>query len=516
MKTNIVALVAAILLYLGCGSDAVDSAVGISADIVDNSTDAAGDAQIGPDLVADTAPENCHQGNISIQCKGDSDCLFPGPCQIGGACVWQTDGPLCVKKCVYDDVCAEGDICLSGKTCCTPTNSCDNRECGDDGCGTSCGGECVGPQDACVDGLCVCQPNCADKSCGSDGCGGVCGKCADDQVCMDDNTCCTTACEGKECGPDGCGGVCGECLFPNDICTAEQTCFCIPDCSGKHCGDDGCGGDCWKCPEDEVCVNGECIACTPQCDGKECGPNGCGGVCGKCLDNFTCDISGQCICIPDPCADKECGQDGCGGVCGECADDWVCMPDGWCCKPQCDNKECGPDGCGGECPSACSTPWQQCWNMTCIPKDEAWGACINGKDDDQDGAPDCLDDGCSGESLGGILICPSNDYDIEICWLNNFSGDGITCVYELDWPCTSLEIGCFADAIWIKANLTVTFEIDAPIGANTDDAVIHPARIYYPGPEDPTGAPTVSPVFLWDIPPGPSVWKLRWTPLSRQ
>ena len=63
----------------------------------------------------------------------------------------------------------------------------------------------------------VCLPECDGRQCGDDGCGGSCGTCFDfggavaDGLCREDGTCCAQDCEGKLCGDDGCGGTCGKC-----------------------------------------------------------------------------------------------------------------------------------------------------------------------------------------------------------------------------------------------------------------------------------------------------------------
>ena len=68
---------------------------------------------------------------------------------------------------------------VCGDTC---TASCNGRECGDDGCGGSCG-ECWG--EACIDGICGgCQPQCSARECGDDGCGGSCGTCPEGGICQ--------------------------------------------------------------------------------------------------------------------------------------------------------------------------------------------------------------------------------------------------------------------------------------------------------------------------------------------
>ena len=154
----------------------------------------------------------------------------------------------------------------------------------------------------CMDGVC-CTPKCSLPSgetaeCGDDGCGGSCGNCPKAAPICEEGHCksaCKPNCEGKVCGDDGCGGTCGGCSSPQEICTGGQ-CKCMPDCSGKECGDDGCGGSCGQCTgAHEVCEAGTC-RCQSQCSDKACGPDGCGGTCGVCEENFTCNEgTGECL-----------------------------------------------------------------------------------------------------------------------------------------------------------------------------------------------------------------------------
>lgn len=60
-----------------------------------------------------------------------------------------------------------------------------------------------------------CEPSCLDRDCGNDGCGGSCGECGAGTVC-EGATCveppCEPDCAGVACGPDPvCGEACGEC-----------------------------------------------------------------------------------------------------------------------------------------------------------------------------------------------------------------------------------------------------------------------------------------------------------------
>ena len=91
------------------------------------------------------------------------------------------------------------------------------------------GAQDVPPADTSLDVLPpdVCVPACAGKQCGDDGCGGSCGNCPADQSCQD-GACkpgpCVSQCAGKQCGDDGCGGSCGTCA-PDHTCQAGACTF---------------------------------------------------------------------------------------------------------------------------------------------------------------------------------------------------------------------------------------------------------------------------------------------------
>jgi len=146
-----------------------------------------------------------------------------------------------------------------------------------------------------------CTPQCAGKDCGDDGCGGSCGTCTGTDVCDAGGVCqCVPECTGKSCGDDGCGGSCGDCAV-NETCDAGGQCQCVPECTGKTCGDDGCGGSCGDCAVNEACDAGGQCQCVPECTGKICGGDGCGGSCGTCPAGGSCDAVGQCVPLGDQC-----------------------------------------------------------------------------------------------------------------------------------------------------------------------------------------------------------------------
>ena len=143
-------------------------------------------------------------------------------------------------------------------------------------------GAIVGPDGAIVgpDGA-VCFPDCAGRECGDNGCGGSCGKCTAPETCHADGLChgCIPDCEGRECGDDGCGGSCGACAdwtgTKRDWLCKDGAC-CEQQCAGVCGGDDGCGGACPKacqvgydCDEDtDACVSP--AVCGPSPEPPQC------------------------------------------------------------------------------------------------------------------------------------------------------------------------------------------------------------------------------------------------------
>jgi hypothetical protein len=82
---------------------------------------------------------------------------------------------------------------------------------------------------------CPCAPDCAGLDCGDDGCGGSCGTCGAQELCVDQQCVCQPDCVGKACGADGCGGSCGACdpgYLCNEIFKCELDCSPqpIPEC----------------------------------------------------------------------------------------------------------------------------------------------------------------------------------------------------------------------------------------------------------------------------------------------
>ncbi|PKN55582.1 MAG: hypothetical protein CVU56_20565 [Deltaproteobacteria bacterium HGW-Deltaproteobacteria-14] len=161
----------------------------------------------------------------------------------------------------------------------------------------------------------TCTPSCAGKQCGDNGCGGTCGTCSGTTSCNAAGQCvggCTPSCAGKQCGDNGCGGTCGT-------CTGATTCNPSGQCvaSAGQCGGDSlntCLGRCglfneaWTCQCDAQCATtGDCCpdlgtCCTATTCGAA-GNSSCNGQCGAFSDTRACNCDTECADYYDCCPD---------------------------------------------------------------------------------------------------------------------------------------------------------------------------------------------------------------------
>ncbi len=225
-------------------------------------------------------------GGACGMCPEGKVCSWDGFCVEGGGGCFESEVPGCggclCESCVceMDSYCCDiawDSLCVS--ECMDYCGGCGGGPgmCGDgtcendptENCGT-CPQDCACAQDeVCMWDTC-CAPDCDGKECGDDGCGGSCGNCAPGCSCQD-GTCpadcgCEPACSLKECGDDGCGGSCGDCE-KGSACNADGQCepICVPDCEDRECGNDGCDGSCGDCAPGVDCLpDGTCQGTTPE------------------------------------------------------------------------------------------------------------------------------------------------------------------------------------------------------------------------------------------------------------
>ncbi len=348
------------------------------------------------------------------------------------------EGKLCVPEKADGGAGDGGTVTDAGSAdggSCKP--SCFERECGDDGCGGSCGA-CADPAKPTCDkaiGRCEaqCVPDCSGKTCGDDGCGGSCGTCQSGSVCEAWGKCVPQAwtCDphwyaaGDTCDC-GCGAPDPDCQDPSapvsgctstEKCASDGTCqpkvpaawTCAPtsydardkcdcncgapdpDCAFSSLPVVGCPGASPTCNAD-----GTCAQCVPDCTGKVCGPDGCGGTCGTCTDTaLSACVGGACVspCNPKPliCETDDCGDDGCGGSCGTCQTGWSCQA-GNCVKdPAPDDPQSCVGHCGSDAPAGCG----------CSPGCKADGTCCSDYQTACACRPDCTGKQCGPDGCGG-------------------------------------------------------------------------------------------------------------------
>lgn len=329
-------------------------------------------------------------------CPNDGCCGSPAnQCNAAELCCT----PNCANRECGPDGCGNSGTCGScqkGQSCdvatgqclgaaCSPA-SCPNGCCDNDGdchpgttvqaCGTggvSCK-SCQGTQSSCQNGQCRCTAQCQGKQCGDDGCGGSCGNCPTGQTCTASGQCqqtplqCLETCNGATMCCDAenncvsgttnqsCGSFGSQCLDcrPGFICNSTGQCECTPSCQGKTCGDDGCGGSCGTCPINQFCHeqnNPTNWQCADKCTPDNCG-NGCCDATGTCQQG---NANAACGTFGTPCktCDPNCQ------VCVERTSDKNGVGLDWICAHRC---RCGLCGCPEHCnaPATCDETLQTC------------------------------------------------------------------------------------------------------------------------------------------------------------
>ncbi len=280
--------------------------------------------------------------------------------------------------------------------------------------------------------LCPCIPDCQGKDCGNDGCGGSCGECG--KIGQHATFCNGGKCEKIPCDTDSpepfscCNGDVAYYCWSDGFLAADDCAIVSP---GSTCGwnkssnkykcnnspeiepsgkvPKQCPWNCHvPCEEEADCPDGyDCDGegkCAPDCDavcdGLQCGDGETCGICNcgePCPFGWKCD-AGACV--------KVCASDDCSGFCWDCPPGagWACEIDGCNCSPCCDGKECGEDGCGGTCGSC--APGSTCRiDGKCAVSDES------GTKAEYQGLMATLD-------LEAILQLSTSESEsiIEMCW----------------------------------------------------------------------------------------------------
>ncbi len=338
-------------------------------------------------------------------------CLDPAkPVCSGGQC--SACVPNCSDKSCGDDGCGGScGACATGKMCAAgacvfppPSLSCVGHCGGEPGGGCSCTAACQAKGNCCVDvGVCGCLPNCAGKDCGDDGCGGTCG------ICPGGSTCVASICAVGECTDATCSG--------NGTC-AGLGCACQPGYAGKFC--DQCAAGYVNYPD---CVTA-CASVLECNDGNPCTADACSAKSGcthlptdaTCTDGSACTSGDACVlgaCEPtlttgcddaDPCTADACDPAvGCshlpGGITA-CDDGNACTGNDSCANGSCAGSPVGCDD-GNVCSADSCDAGSGCVHLgtgaTCTDGDAcSLGGVCNGITCTSVGAKSCDDgNGCT-------------------------------------------------------------------------------------------------------------------------
>ncbi|MDP6945929.1 MAG: hypothetical protein QF464_17395, partial [Myxococcota bacterium] len=297
-------------------------------------------------------------------------------------------------------------------------------------------GECVSSLIACPDGqTCIdggcCEPQCDDKACGSDGCGGTCGTCEEGLICVDQGQCQT---------PPAC--AVGEPCEDGDPCTTDDACIeglCIgvtldcgddDPCTDTGCDEDGCFQKPTVCDDDNACTDDGCNDsgcffkpknCT---DNMPCTDDSCSdGQCEHVVAAGSCLIEGHCVAAGVAPVGEACF------VCdpGESDVQWSPTPGASCtpddpCSP---TGTCTAAGCVPDTPCECDVTADCGEFEICLEHSCTTTFCGNGVCDDGEQAT-CPDDceacaqafwcngACDSPSFGEAL-CPSDCCGDGVC-----------------------------------------------------------------------------------------------------
>jgi hypothetical protein len=411
-KMGYLVFVLIIIAFWGCGGG---SSSGGNEDIAENDI-IIRDIQIPNDSTVQDIQNDIESKDVIDDVKDTSEDIFD-------AGLADTIEDIIIDSGCKDE-CTE-NVCKDNKTL---------KSCGDwdnDGCKEYKEVVC---ENGCANGECTnCIPNCTNKECGDDGCGGSCGSCGDNAVCRIGICECLTGfgnCNGK--WDDGCEANfssdphhCSDCATDcgdNSICN-NKVCECkdgYDNCNGKWI--DGCEknltndpnncGSCGKsCGNNGICVNSQCDCISPylNCNGllsdgcevnKDTDVNNCGG-CGN-----ICKLPNTAVnsCVSGSCKVVSCvnGYVNCNGL----------DSDG--CEV---NKDTDVNNCGG-CGNICKLPNTAV--NSCVSGSCKVGSCISGYGNcdgvDSNGCEtDLTSINSCGTSCSNKVVCSSTNGTNPVC-----------------------------------------------------------------------------------------------------
>ena len=311
----------------------------------------------------DCGDGSCCKGSCAGKSCGSDGCAGQcGSCATGqkcanGQCVTKPPPPTCANT-SWEGSC-NGDVlqyCGNNKITiedCAGNGHCGwNAKIGAYSCGTGGGADPSGKFAKAAPGTqATCLPQCSGKQCGDDGCGGTCGSCLKGAECK------SGWCEQKY----GTAGVCPEAAYGAAFAWGKKASCCAPPKAGqtkhmlwsctqyndgftsqsaKDCGTLACGVDsgqsvkCWSPGKGIAAPTGKflCKDCGTCDKSKPCSMDNCGNPCSTCAPGKGCNYATG-LCQVD-------NQGSCSDQCGQkqknpaqkCQCDPGCVDRGDCCK----------------------------------------------------------------------------------------------------------------------------------------------------------------------------------------
>ncbi len=323
-----------------------------------------------------------------------------------------------------------------------------------------------------------CIPECTDLECGDDGCGGSCGDCDDSNDCSSDS-CIEGLCQhenlsGNECkDPNPCTAMEGTCIdgacdtvqLPLDTIANVELCWCKEDTDCALFDLDMCDNVGLICdPELDGADHPHCLyhAVTPlDCsDGIDCTIDDCEAAvgCTHASNDQACDNE-------DPCTQGKCGESGCEqqalsdvscddlNACtiGDTCQEGQCQPGSS--SPDCDDTigctldQCDPGtGCLHTPDESACDDGNPCTQDSC----DAEKDCLHTNNNDacSDDDPCTIDDICANGECGGMPVLCDDQNPCTIDQCNPDDGECLSVPVADDPPmaCDASDDVCSVDA----------------------------------------------------------------------
>lgn len=294
----------------------------------------------------------------------------------------------------------------------------------------------------------VCVTSCEDKECGDDGCGGVCGDCRG-EACSQSGICEPHECKSsKDC--------------PDDLVCFEDDGICVQCVGDEDCGPEASCGPDFACHPVENCASDkDCKALNMVCDKTL-------GICVECIKSSHCAQDRFCldgICLSDVCA---AGESKCQELevwtCSEDGGGWevsvICAAQQYCEEAACKDMFCTPgvSFCDGQIARTCDKIGKAVVESVDCAIDDLYclaGVCIEGVC--PPGKQFCIS-----SQIAGDCDAEGQFFVADQCPEEHFCMDG-QC---LPWFCSPNAKGCDGEVAFVCDDMGAGFSVETDCQEN--------------------------------------------------